>query len=47
MPMQTYPHQHQVTANFSDKVQKVASKAVIQTLGDVIIGVFIFDQDCG
>ena len=36
--MQTYGNHHQVTAAFSDKIQKVTSKAVIQTVSDVIIG---------
>jgi hypothetical protein len=36
--MQTYSTHHQVTAAFSDNIQKVTTKAVIQTLSDVIIG---------
>jgi hypothetical protein len=38
MPMQTYSTYHQVTAAFSNNIQKVTTKAVIQTMSDVIIG---------
>lgn len=36
--MQTYSTYHQVTAAFSDNIQKVTTKVVIQTMSDVIIG---------
>lgn len=36
--MQTYVNHHQVTAAFSDKIQKVTTKTVIQTLNEVITG---------
>ena len=36
--MQTGLKFHQVTAAFSDKIPKVTTKAVIQTLSEVIIG---------
>jgi hypothetical protein len=36
--MQTYNTYHQVTAAFSDNIQKIATKVVIHTTDDVIIG---------